>query len=138
MFKCPYNEECKRCCVFEREDEMPVVFEDEKEELERMGQREFVELLPGLYRWVIKGRCPFNDPETGRCKIHEKKPLSCKMYPLNVRVKDGKVFIEVSRACSWVKHNWEEVVNNPPERVFPEEWKALNEVLRRLRGLGLV
>ncbi len=138
MFECPYNEECKKCCYFEKEEEMPIVFEDEMEMLKSLGVKEFKPLGGKLYRWIIKGRCPFNDPETGLCKIHDVKPLSCKMFPLNVAVRGDKVNVEVSRACPWVREHWDEVVSRSPEEVFPREWEALKEVLRRLLGKGLV
>ncbi len=134
-FKCPFNEECRNCCVFNEKEEMPIVFEDEKEMLENLGQREFEEIRFGnvkLYRWIIKGRCPFNDPNTGLCKIHEKKPLSCKMFPLNLRIKGNEVSIELSFACSWVKAH-PQALRLDPKRVFPREWKALEEALERLR-----
>ena len=117
---------------------MPIVFEDEKKFLEGLGEKEFKEVAPGLYRWIIRGRCKFNDAETGLCKIHDKKPLSCKMYPLNIRIKGKRVFVEVSRGCSWVRDHWEKVVRERPERVFPKEWEALKEALNKLKGMGLV
>ena len=118
---------------------MPIVFEDEKEMLEKMGQSDFKEIKIGklkLYRWIINGRCPFNDPETGHCKIHEKKPLSCKMFPLNLKIKGNKVDIEVSFACSWVRAH-PQALKLDPRKVFPKEWKALEEALERVkRALG--
>ena len=134
MFVCPYNEECKSCCVFKREEDMPIVFEDEKEMLMELGERAFVPLGNGLYRWIIRGRCKFNDPKTGLCKIHDKKPLSCRMFPLNLRIKGNYVYVEVSRACAWVRDHWEEVISKRPEDVFPREWEALKEALERLAG----
>ncbi len=114
---------------------MPIVFEDEKEKLEKLGQKEFREIIFGklkLYRWIIRGRCPFNDPETGLCKIHEDKPLSCKMFPLNLRIKGSEASIELSFGCSWVKAH-PQAVRLDPKKVFPREWKALEEALDRLR-----
>ncbi|NPA85540.1 MAG: YkgJ family cysteine cluster protein [Crenarchaeota archaeon] len=134
MFECPYNEECRSCCVFEGDGESPIVFEDEKRKLEALGAKDFVKLGAGLYRWRIKGRCPFNDPRTGLCKIHEEKPLSCKMFPLNLVVKGREVRVEVSRACPWVREHWDEVLSRPPEEVFPKEWEALKAALRKLLG----
>ncbi len=136
-FKCPYNEECKNCCVFKKEEEMPIVFIEEKERLERLGVKEFKLIKVGrlrLYRWIIKGRCPFNDPETGLCKIHAVKPLACKMFPLLLNPVTGEV--SISQACSWVRAHLEEIKDKDPREVFPKEWEAVLKAFARVKLRG--
>ncbi|MEZ0319154.1 MAG: YkgJ family cysteine cluster protein [Pyrobaculum sp.] len=131
MFACPIG--CPSdCCKFESVDDMPVVLEEEipvlKSEAEKIG----VELRfqpygeyngVKLYKWIIYGWCPFY---RGKCTIHEKKPLSCRMYPLVLNLKTGEVYL--SDKCLWVK------INGPkPLDYFPHEKEALKKLVVKLR-----
>ena len=131
MFTCPIG--CPaECCKFEDPAEMPVVLEDEiktlSQEAERRGFK--LEFTPigehngvKLYRWIIKGWCPFYK---GRCTIHEKKPLACRMYPLVLNLKTGEIYL--SDKCLWVK------LNGPkPLDEFPAEKEALKKLIIKLK-----
>lgn len=124
MFQCPVA--CPAdCCKFEDIEDMPVVLEDEIEVLKEEARRRGVVLefrpyaRPGLYKWVIKGWCPFY---RGGCTIHHKKPLACRMYPLVLNLKTGEIYL--SEKCLWVK------INGPkPLDYFPTEREALKKVV---------
>ena len=89
---------------------MPVVLEDEVRTLTQEAGRIGVKLrfVPygehngvKLYKWVIEGWCPFFK---GKCTIHEKKPLSCRMYPLLLNLKTGDIYL--SEKCLYLcKHS---------------------------------
>lgn len=133
-FECLF---CERCCYFEGEEQCPVVFPDEAERLRSLAPRvgaslEFKELKVNgrkMYRWLIRGYCPFYDEERKRCTIHEEKPLACKMYPLLYNPKTGEVII--SRDCPWVRDN--------PTKLqlenFPSEARAVEEAIWRMHGV---
>ncbi|WP_243676303.1 YkgJ family cysteine cluster protein [Vulcanisaeta distributa] len=76
------------------------------------------------------GYCPFYDREGRSCTIHAvKPPLACRMYPLLYNPNTGEVLI--SKECKWVN----DALNSGEDlRLdnFPEESKALEEVLARL------
>ncbi len=125
VFTCPVT--CPaECCKFEREEDMPVVLEEEVARLRENG----VELIfkpyaerrgVKLYRWIIEGWCPFYK---GRCTIHQKKPLACKMFPLALG-HGGEVYL--SEKCLWVQ------LNGPkPLDYFPHEKRALEKLASKL------
>ncbi len=136
--RCPY------CCFFSTEEEAPIVFSWEarrlQELLEELGV-DNVEFKPHevymdgdgrcvvlLYRWVIRGFCPFYDLRTRSCRIHPEKPGSCRIYPLLVAVPSGEV--RVSGACEWVERNmWIVKRGDLLESVFPDEVAAARRIL---------
>ncbi|MEM1598382.1 MAG: YkgJ family cysteine cluster protein [Pyrobaculum sp.] len=131
MFTCPIG--CpSECCKFESLEDMPVVLEEEipllKNEAEKIGVE--LHFQPygeyngiKLYKWVIDGWCPFY---RGKCTIHEKKPLSCRMYPLVLNLKTGEVYL--SEKCLWVK------INGPkPLDHFPHEKETVKKLVVKLR-----
>ncbi len=127
---------CKNCCMFSVIEECPVVYSFEKDYLEELSRELGVTLrftplrhssdgTPILYRWIIRGRCPFND--NGLCLIHDRKPLSCRMFPLLIDVANGKVML--SSNCTWVKRHSayiKDLEDNPELlfQLFPEEMEA--------------
>lgn len=121
------------CCYFTRPEESPLVFEDEKRRLEEEARKRGVELTfeeagsangTRIYRWVIRGWCPFFDRRSRRCTIHDRKPLACRMFPLILR-RDGAV--EVSQACVWVRLNKPSSIEE-----FPAELEAVKRAAIRL------
>ncbi|ADY00392.1 hypothetical protein VMUT_0176 [Vulcanisaeta moutnovskia 768-28] len=128
---------CDDCCYFDNEERGPILFEDELVRIKALaGARGFDikyrELLINgvkVYRWLIRGYCPFYDRENKACTIHLMKPLVCKMYPLLYNPSTGEVLI--SKECRWVSD-----AMNSDESIgldsFPEETKALEEALSRL------
>ncbi len=151
-FQCLF---CRECCYFSEEYEMPTVFPWEKRLLEEMGQRmgvvlEFKPLqaymdseghcIVTLYRWVIRGYCPFLDVSTARCRIHGSKPLACRMYPLILEMPSGKLM--VSFKCKWVadrgKRFFETLSSNPEliPKVFPDEFKAAVEAYAEITSIA--
>ncbi len=153
---------CVHCCFFRVVEEAPVVFPWEKRLLEELAEREGVELsfdplevyadssarcAVALYRWVIRGFCPFYRIAGSRCTIHELKPLACRMYPLVVNVETGE--IAVSTKCDWIERRLTglKAVDGRVETVlklFPEEGRAAveafilyRELVRALHELGL-
>ncbi len=100
-FRCVEN--CGKCCC---ELDIPLTDED-VERIEELGYSawEFVDYDKAFYRdgeflgYALKKRpfddcCVFLDPETKRCRIHDSRPLACRLYPF-VFVRDGR-FLEVS------------------------------------------
>lgn len=112
-FKCVEN--CGRCC---RELEIPLRDEDVVA-MEELGYSawEFVDYEKMFYRgdrflgYAIKKRpfddaCVFLDPETRRCRIYERRPLACRLYPF-VFVKRGnlmEVYVKVDSFCPGIDH----------------------------------
>jgi Fe-S-cluster containining protein len=131
VFSCPIG--CPAdCCKFECFEDMPVVLEEEirtlTREAEKLGVR--LKFVPygeyngvKLYKWIIEGRCPFYK---GRCTIHEKKPLACRMYPLVLNLKTGEIYL--SEKCLWVKQN-----GPKPLDYFPAEKETLKKLVIKLK-----
>jgi hypothetical protein len=127
---------CTHCCFFSRVEESPVVFEHEVNRLRSIANKlgitlKFEAVQPGLYRWILKGFCPFYNLLARRCMIHEEKPLACKMYPLLLNLKTGE--INVSGLCDWVHIHFEELKNIDPVSVFPVEFQLAVELFKRNR-----
>lgn len=78
---------------------------------------------------MIRGYCPFYDREGRSCTIHAVKPLACRMYPLLYNPNTGEVLI--SKECKWVNDALDSGEDLGLDN-FPEESKALEEVLARL------
>ncbi|MBP1448574.1 MAG: YkgJ family cysteine cluster protein [Thermoproteus sp.] len=133
-FECPVG--CPAdCCYFKSEEENPTAFYDEVLRLRREAEKrglslEFKELgeINGarIYRWIIRGWCPFFDKISRRCTIHQEKPLACRMFPLVLDVKNGNVYL--SENCLWVRENGPHPLDD-----FPNEKKALSKVVSRLK-----
>ncbi|HIP66343.1 MAG TPA: YkgJ family cysteine cluster protein [Pyrodictium sp.] len=143
---------CIYCCFFRDPIECPVLFPWEKRVIEDLledGETntsfEPLEVwrdskgvcIVTLYRWVIRGFCPFYDIVMRRCKIHEMKPLACQMFPLLVEVPSGKVMI--SSKCLWTKKNQKLLKElRRPEviaHVFPSEFTAAVTVLQQYNSI---
>ncbi len=127
---------CTHCCFFVHEFECPTVFDDERLKLNELAKKlgislEFKQISRGIWRFVIRGFCPFYDIRNRKCLIHEEKPLACKMFPLLVNPKNGVLM--VSRACEWVNENWSEVISRNVSEVFPNEFRIAIEVFIRFR-----
>jgi Fe-S-cluster containining protein len=114
---------------------MPTVFHEEvlrlKEEASRRGvELSFKELgeFNGvrIYRWIVRGWCPFFDKKSRKCTIHDKKPLACKMFPLILDLNTGNIYL--SENCIWVKQNGPRPLDD-----FPHEKNALMKVVVRLK-----
>jgi hypothetical protein len=104
---------------------------------ERAGVKlEFSRLESGLYRWVIRGYCPFYDSSTRSCRIHSEKPLACRMFPLLLDISENKLM--VSSLCNWVKKCAESVTSISSREdlisLFPGEYEALTELITLLYG----
>lgn len=143
---------CIYCCFFRDPIECPVLFPWEKRVIEDLleGGETNTSFEPlevwrdskgvcivTLYRWVIKGFCPFYDIVMRRCKIHEMKPLACQMFPLLVEVPSGKVML--SSKCLWTKKNQKLLKElKKPEviaHVFPSEFAAAVTVLQQYSSI---
>ncbi len=133
---------CQQCCYFENEERGPLLFEDEVTRIKTLaGQRgvevRFREVVVNgvrMYRWLIRGYCPFYDRNTGLCTIHPMKPLACKMYPLLYNPNTGEVLI--STECQWVKQQMEKG-HTPTLDEFPQETRALEEALSKLLRINI-
>ncbi|MEM0361041.1 MAG: YkgJ family cysteine cluster protein [Sulfolobales archaeon] len=134
-FKC-YR--CIHCCFFVSEEETPILLEDEVSILKLEAAKLNVDLIftdlgNGLFRWVIRGFCPFYDIGNSSCTIHSKKPLSCKIYPLLLNLRTGD--IHVSTACDWVVENSSKLLSSGDidlEEVFKDELKWFKILYRKL------
>ncbi|MCS7107994.1 MAG: YkgJ family cysteine cluster protein [Sulfolobales archaeon] len=128
---------CSHCCYFTVIEESPIVIEDEvinlKSEAVRLGlELKFVDLGNGLFRWVIEGYCPFYSTTSNLCSIHEKKPLSCRIYPLLLNMRTGD--IHLSTACDWVIQNLNTLSkgNLDVEEVFKNEVSWIKILYKKL------
>ncbi len=133
-FKCL---RCSHCCFFTGEHDYPVVLEGEVRVLEEEAKRRgvslsFIKIANGFYLWAIEGFCPFYDFASSSCTIHEKKPLSCRMFPLLLNIAMGT--LNVSMMCDWVYINREKVFKGDVRETFPDEVGAVSELLSRLLG----
>lgn len=128
---------CDECCYFDNEERGPILFEDELIKLRALAKSRGFDIkyrelnINGVrvYRWLIRGYCPFYDRENKICTIHSVKPLACKMYPLLYNPNTGEVLI--SKECKWVSDTLSYGENVGLEN-FPEEVRALEESLTRL------
>ncbi len=123
------------CCYFKDIYESPIVFPWEmKKLLEKRNDLLFkpyiVYRVRGnnytvlLYRWIIKGKCPFLG-DNGLCIINEDKPNACKMFPLIIGIDDNT--LRVSNACPYVEELIKEYEAINPAIVFPNEYPVALE-----------
>lgn len=50
--------------------------------------------------------CPFFDPETQHCKIYEKRPLDCRIYPFAImRDLEGGVVLGIDTKCPFIQEH---------------------------------
>ncbi len=127
---------CVHCCFFTEERECPVLLWYEVPYFRKLGEFVGVELRlkevgQGFYRVIVSGFCPFYDVASRACRIHEEKPLSCRMFPLIVNL--SSLEVASSLMCPWVYANkgvLGELGGESLEQAFPEEFKALREVVR--------
>ena len=126
---------CVHCCFFTEERECPVLLWHEVPYFRKLGELlgvelRFEDLGQGFYRLVARGFCPFYDVAGRACRIHGEKPLSCRMFPLILDV--ASLAVASSLMCPWVYANVRalgELEGDDLVRVFPEEFKALEEVV---------
>lgn len=126
---------CTHCCFFTTPEEYPILLESEVKKLRELYKKRgkelvIVKIAEGIYRWVIKGFCPFYDLKRRRCGIYEYRPMACRMFPLILNPKTGEV--GVSTACDWVVENLETILSNDPTEVFKEEFKAVTTIFKEL------
>lgn len=91
-----------------------------------------------LYRFVVKGYCPFFNRQTKLCSIHDQKPLACKMYPLLVEMPTARLLL--SAGCEWVRRHQAivTILEKKPDLiavVFPREFEAAKIVLTEFRAI---
>nr|WP_245521910.1 YkgJ family cysteine cluster protein [Staphylothermus hellenicus] len=128
------------CCNFQHINDCPLVFPWERRILLEIGERQGKKLVfkPYMgykinnnrytvvfYRWIINGKCPFLS-EKGLCIIHDKKPYSCKMFPLIIGIDDNT--LRVSGACPWITRHIEKIRNSDPSKIFRNEYKIAVKV----------
>ncbi len=155
---------CLHCCYFKADVEAPTLFPWEKRRIEEtlkkgaMTSHKFEPILiygsedgvcvVVLYRWLIKGFCPFFNLREKVCTIHDDKPLACRMYPLLLDITGHKLSISLS--CDWIRAKKDVIRTsfnniNKIKEVFPTEFQAALEVLsyienvkRFIKGAGLI
>ncbi len=154
---------CVHCCFFSSYEEAPTVFPWERRELEDLAEKLNVGKLcfepleayidgngvcaVTVYRWLIKGFCPFYRLASSKCIIHDVKPLACRMYPLILNVETGEVMVSIK--CDWVEQYMEQLKSLSGDvetllKVFPKEGEAAiealilyREMVKALEELGL-
>lgn len=140
-----YCYRCSHCCFFVSFDETPILLTDEVEKLKELAKRfkikeelKFEKLGGVFYRWLIKGFCPFYDINERKCIIHKEKPITCKMFPLLINIKNLE--ISVSLSCDWVRANFDKIKNLGEDisKVFPYEYQALIQLVLKLKDLKLI
>ena len=117
-FKCI---KCGICCVGTQMELLP----EDIERIEALGYRldEFAVFDGEIYRLKnIDGHCIFYDPATSTCKIYDKRPIGCRLYPL---VYDGRQ-VYVDRTCP----TWDTVPRREIERLAPYVAKFIDDVKR--------
>ncbi|WP_297091542.1 YkgJ family cysteine cluster protein [Thermococcus sp.] len=136
-FKCIEN--CGKCCY---ELEIPVR-DDDIAGIEDLGYNtwEFVDYEKMFYRgdkflsYALKkrpfdGGCVFLDPETLKCRIYEKRPLACRLYPF-VFVKQGsvmEVYVKMDSFCPGLNHQDGEAITR---EFLLREYEDVIEAYRR-------
>lgn len=130
---------CPNCCIFNCEEETPIVFYWEKELLEKIAKdrnlslrfKKLVSIFDGedmfiyIYKWLIHGKCPFLSGNL--CSIHEIKPISCKMFPLGIKIPENQIY--VSGKCRWVLENRKHVKIENIHKIFSEFDLAIKVML---------
>jgi Fe-S-cluster containining protein len=144
-FKCVEN--CGRCC---RELEIPLRDED-IEAIEDLGYNawEFVDYEKLFYQgdkflgYAMKKRpfddsCVFLDPETKKCRIYERRPLACRLYPFVFAKRGDKmeVYIKMDPLCPGRNHPEGELVTE--EYLKREYWDIIMEYHRKVVAEGSV
>ncbi len=150
---------CVYCCYFSTEDSTPILFPWEKRLIEEIAEKHGVDVsfkpievyidsngdcAVTLYRWIIRGFCPFYRIAGSRCTIHEVKPLACRMYPLIVDMSGSRVL--VSSKCKWVEERISMLnemsrqltsIFNDELRAASEAYTLYHDMITIIRELGL-
>lgn len=136
---------CRECCYFPNSKLGPILFDYEVEKVLKYARLFGIDLsyfkfekvdIGGLvlYKWLINGYCPFLNLENNLCRIHNDKPLTCKMYPLLLNYSTGEIYISMD--CKWVK----EIVRKGIEVnlcMFINELEALKIVIKNLYNMDV-
>ena len=105
--------ECRFCCSFKRSSlwETPLFFEPEKNMLEKLGytflQEEGCGLMDLATRYKTEdpeeeAPCFFLDSEKGCTLDEELKPFDCKIWPLRLMNRKGRLVLALTPTCQAV------------------------------------
>ncbi len=70
----------------------------------------------------VNGHCYFLDPDTGRCKIYDIRPMGCRLYPVVINPETGTCAID-TEVCPY-RHEFS------PERIA-EACKKVEELYEK-------
>ena len=100
------NHICLKCKIDCCKQYAPFLSEYDKERIRKINKNK--NLFEGNYFNTKNKLCPFYDKNIKECKIHNQKPLDCRIYPYSFWFEVGKVELWFDLKCSATK----QFVNN--------------------------
>lgn len=99
-----YEEDCKGY-IWLLSQERDCLFEEDVEILEVNKDISFINPFSEKNNTVnietVKPECPLH--KKGKCKIHNKRPLVCRMYPLGLNTEKGAIYLVLHLDCLYSK-----------------------------------
>jgi len=129
---------CQGCCRFRDEDSVwaPCLLKEEIIELiDTPAPAAYLSLDKRIH--VIKNAlgegylCPFLNQDSNQCKIYEKRPFECQLYPFIICLRDKKILLTVDLNCPCAL----EKLNSPE---LKEYLKYLSEYLNAPKQLQML
>jgi len=85
-------------------------------------------------------RCPFY--KKGECSIYEERPIDCRLYPVKIKFRKGKVLVGLSLGCKYVSSLSEERKNELYDNIVDFFKKApqivINDYLDLMEGVNSI
>ena len=109
--------QCRGCCRFSRQESVwqPHLLEEEKQALGEI----IVVASPEENNFICSNLSRANN----KCKIYERRPFECRLYPFLFDRKNHKVFLALDLNCAFVREN-------SNDRQFKEYARSLAELVQ--------
>ena len=94
--------ECDTCRLCEEKVGLVYIFNAEKR---NFRVEDVLSIKTGVHylKRTEENQCVFFDNEKGRCKIYSKRPLACRIYPLDLMKLDGELWWVAYPECPIMK-----------------------------------
>ena len=98
---------CKICCRFSQKNSLwqPIILDQERESIfEDIAFQETV-LPSGRIKTQPHNQgflCLFFDLSSNRCKIYERRPFECRLYPFLINKQDNRLYLAVHLNCPFI------------------------------------
>jgi Fe-S-cluster containining protein len=131
------QEECKTCRLCE--DNIGLVYVLNLE-AKAIGREHIVTTSAGINFFVrtSDNHCPYFEKESGTCNIYEKRPLCCRLYPLDLLFEDGEYWWIAYSDCPIFKRYEKNMsLNILRNKLLSLEYELDLETLKELKNIAI-